>query len=469
MRGKRGCASSGARVGACSRQPPCIGCRQDLHTGMPPTTCSVGAALAPPSLELLQRTLDAGLGLSLEEELRGELHESINRLESALVEHEKNQKLQHEAALAELRRGDRVVMDELLRKMAELNLKLGTNMQALEDELTADIRRALAAHTASATAHIGPHSIARAALPGSTKMPQMLEKRELAKIDALEHHMQSLREEMMSLAADFHRRDADVHNVLEGLAARLKPTDAEEAHEPQSTAQNSACSRGFTCDGGADLDCRLEKVEGELAATGWTLQGACAQLDELRVEVQKLHHQASMQMPKSPCRRGAVRLDISASSPVSEGELQLAHLEERLEAVREAVRSDMTRFEQELQACCAEKRPHEHPRMDELSRLAQKLEAHIDEMDEPPRIQLEARLEALTLATRQQCREWVDAALRRLEALALRTRERCAALAAELQEVRQEMGQMSQQLRGDVRQIGSQVQSVPLESKQPGD
>jgi hypothetical protein len=46
-----------------------------------------------------------------------------------------------EALRAELRQGDRAVAEQLLTKMAELNEKLGNNMQALEDELFVELRR----------------------------------------------------------------------------------------------------------------------------------------------------------------------------------------------------------------------------------------------------------------------------------------------------------------------------------------
>jgi len=47
----------------------------------------------------------------------------------------------HELALEACRRGDRAIADELLKKMGELNEKLGANMLSLEEELVTDFKK----------------------------------------------------------------------------------------------------------------------------------------------------------------------------------------------------------------------------------------------------------------------------------------------------------------------------------------
>ncbi|CAE8638434.1 unnamed protein product, partial [Polarella glacialis] len=50
---------------------------------------------------------------------------------------------QRESVMAALKHGDRAVADELLRKMAELNEKLGANMLALEEQLSQELQQGL--------------------------------------------------------------------------------------------------------------------------------------------------------------------------------------------------------------------------------------------------------------------------------------------------------------------------------------
>merc|ERR1719424_921266 len=47
----------------------------------------------------------------------------------------------HQQVLEAVKRGDRSMADELLKKMTELNEKLGGNMLSLEEEMMTDLRQ----------------------------------------------------------------------------------------------------------------------------------------------------------------------------------------------------------------------------------------------------------------------------------------------------------------------------------------
>jgi len=69
---------------------------------------------------------------------------SVMRVEmaEAVDQQSRDVEQRHQAALDTARRGDRAIADELLKKMNELNEKLGNNMVNLEEEVTADIKQA---------------------------------------------------------------------------------------------------------------------------------------------------------------------------------------------------------------------------------------------------------------------------------------------------------------------------------------
>jgi hypothetical protein len=68
---------------------------------------------------------------------------SLDELRSGIGRIEEQCHLQHETSISAMRQGDQTVADELLRKMAELNEKLGLNMQTLEEELSTAIESAV--------------------------------------------------------------------------------------------------------------------------------------------------------------------------------------------------------------------------------------------------------------------------------------------------------------------------------------
>jgi len=72
-----------------------------------------------------------------------DFRKGLSSMEQGLQEQDNKHDKRHEAVLAAARHSDRTLADELLLKMAELNEKLGANMQTLEDELTSELRRAV--------------------------------------------------------------------------------------------------------------------------------------------------------------------------------------------------------------------------------------------------------------------------------------------------------------------------------------
>eukprot|EP00429_Kryptoperidinium_foliaceum_P016353 CAMPEP_0176040168 /NCGR_PEP_ID=MMETSP0120_2-20121206/19916_1 /TAXON_ID=160619 /ORGANISM="Kryptoperidinium foliaceum, Strain CCMP 1326" /LENGTH=895 /DNA_ID=CAMNT_0017373565 /DNA_START=30 /DNA_END=2718 /DNA_ORIENTATION=- len=243
---------------------------------------------------------DRGVVLELRRELRalaGELRSELAQLGQSVEENSEHHEQEHAAVLDEARRdadhADRSLADELLRKLAELNEKLGSNMQVLEDELTEELRL-VAARADSAMAAVSEWGTAADVVDNSSpglacrradrrqedEEPEVELRAKLLGIEArLEAEAEQraaltvLEEGLLRVGGECAAADAKAARALE-LAERIHEAQVAEvvsATIPNSEAAATELAEAMCerpCAGCADVRQQLELVVARLEALG---------------------------------------------------------------------------------------------------------------------------------------------------------------------------------------------------------
>merc|ERR1719331_1694592 len=234
----------------------------------------------------------AKLACTLEHDHEGidTIRRGLNRLERALREQGEQHEQQIEALTSTMKRGDRGVADELLMKMAELNEKLGANMQSLEEELAADLQMIaervdqtlVATHPASAelvaaraSAHQSAATAADAATRASAAELSLDETR--ARMDRL------MLETRADLRAAAEAQAAEVREQWEATLATSSNQGAESSDRLQDAT--TELQRGLS-----EVQTLCEELQMKIAAEAATSRTCTASVtEELRSACCDLH------------------------------------------------------------------------------------------------------------------------------------------------------------------------------------
>lgn len=282
--------------------------------------------------------------------LSAALSEEIQRLSAGLAEHGLRQQHQHEAMVAAVRKGDQAVADGVLSKLAELNDKLGANMQALEgavlSELSATIdrvqdRQAEAEvsvlercrkelHSALADLRREIAQEVAEKVPPECQMCQDLP----AKLDAdaLDRCREELHSALGASMADMRRE------VAREVADKLQ-AERQRCQDLQSSAARTTLDAHAGAAGEAlrrlqeELEAGLRSARGERESLAKVVQEAA---DEVR----------SALIAKN--QEELLRLSRKIEDTSSQGTRRLELAEEAMASLRLTTHEDITRIEEEL-------------------------------------------------------------------------------------------------------------------------